>query len=86
MKTEFKLLEQVANIQHSIWSHWMEYVFTSCGRRNEDGSFTIPAKFVDRWERQLQTDYSDLTDKEKKSDKEQARYLLDAIFSNTDIS
>ena len=64
--------EALADIQHEIWAHWTKYQFSVC-TRNEDGSITIPADKVERWERQAQTPYSELTEKEKESDREQVR-------------
>lgn len=56
-----KLFEQLANIQHQIWSHWMKYQFSQC-IKNEDGSLTIPSDKVEHWTRQINTDYNDLTE------------------------
>lgn len=38
--------------------------FTKC-IINEDGSYTIPKEFVDRWTRQMNTKYIDLSEQEK---------------------
>lgn len=64
-------LEELASIQHDIWSHWMKYMFSVC--ENIDGHLVIPEKLVGRWEAQLETKYKDLTEKEKESDREQVR-------------
>ncbi|MBN2592119.1 MAG: hypothetical protein JXA81_01330 [Sedimentisphaerales bacterium] len=47
--------------------------------RNADGSFTIPADKVMRWERQIDTPYARLADNEKKSDREQAEKVLNVL-------
>ena len=60
-----------------IWSHWMRYMF-SCGTFNADGSWTMPAEKVERWKRQMETDFANLTEKEQVSDYEQA----DGVWSN----
>ena len=70
--------EQLADVQHGIWAHWMRYQFSVC-RRNDDGSITIPADKVERWSRQMQTSYSELSDREQESDREQADKILAAI-------
>lgn len=72
------LIEQLASTQHEIWSHWMEYLF-SVSEHHSDGSVTIPADKVERWRVQMCTDYYELNDAEKESDREQAMKVLDAL-------
>lgn len=73
------LKEDLADIQHQIWSHWMRYMLDS-GRENEDGTWTMPADKLDRWTRWMITDYDDLTEKEKESDRHQADKVLDVMI------
>jgi hypothetical protein len=70
------LREELAAIQHSIWAHWMNYMF-SVSRKNRNGSVTIPADKVRRWVEQMEKPYGELTESEKVSDREQA----DKIFA-----
>lgn len=70
--------EEIAEVQHEIWSHWMRYFFSQC-QSNKDGSVTVPSDKVERWKRQMETNYSNLTDKEKISDLEQADKVLKII-------
>ncbi len=67
--------EKIAEIQHEIWSHWMRYLF-SISEQNSDGSVTIPADKVKRWKRQMDTSYSNLSEAEKESDRDQANKIL----------
>src|SRR3990167_6638544 len=69
MKNPPSLYEKFAAIEHERWADWQKYMHGKC-MRNEDGSLTIPAALVDRWERQIQTKYEDLSEQEKKSDRE----------------
>jgi len=72
-----ELREQLAAIQHEIWSHWMEYLF-SVTVSDGDGA-RIPMDKAVRWHRQMRTDYADLTEKEKESDRDQADKVLAVI-------
>ena len=72
------MLTEIANTQHEIWSHWMRYQFSVCVD-NGDGSLTIPREKVERWTRQMNTSYFDLSEKEQASDIDQARKVFDAI-------
>ena len=72
---ENDLRERIADAQHEIWAHWMRYML-SIRELNEDGSATIPRSFVDRWKRQAKTTYRDLTEQEKRSDREQADKVI----------
>jgi hypothetical protein len=74
-----ELLEPLAAIEHERWSHWQRYLHGKCIPQGSDGALLIPAELVKRWERQLNTPYSALTDKEKESDREQVRTYLPVI-------
>lgn len=69
------LREQIADVQHDIWSHWMRWMFTT-GTFNADGTWTMPAAKAERWQRQMETPYVNLTEGEKDSDREQADKVL----------
>lgn len=73
-------VEAVADAQHEIWSHWMKYLFT-CGH-NVDGNFIIPKDKVERWKRQMNTPYNELTEKEKDSDRDQAKKVFEAFYNS----
>ena len=70
-----ELREKLAAQQHEIWAHWMRYLFSVC-RENSDGTYTIPADEVKHWKYQIETQYTDLTEDDKKSDREQADKIL----------
>jgi len=70
--------ERLAGVQHAIWAHWMRYMFTQ-GTVNPDGSWTMPAEKAARWGGQMRTPYSDLTEKERESDREQADKIILSI-------
>ena len=76
-----ELREQLADVQHEIWAHWMRYQFSQCRRPAiaDDGSLIIPTDKVERWTRQMNTPYSDLTDKEQGSDRHQADKVLAVV-------
>lgn len=70
--------EDLSCLEHDQWSKWMRYLFCMC-EKNSDGTITIPKDLVDRWERQTNTHYSDLSEKEKDSDREQAKKVLEIL-------
>ena len=73
-----ELRERIADMQHRIWTHWMRYFYTQC-IPNPDGTFTIPVEKTEHWRRQMTTDYCDLTEKEKDSDRSQADKILKVL-------
>lgn len=75
-----KQREALADISHDIWVHWMRWQFSVC-TRNDDGSLTIPADKVERWQRQIDTPYAELSEREKDSDREQADKILGVLIS-----
>lgn len=72
------LKEDLSNLAHEQWSGWMEYLFSK-SVKNEDGTVTIPKWAVDRWERQVNTSYKDLSEEEKDSDRKEADKFLKVI-------
>lgn len=72
------LIEPLAEKEHASWSHWMRYLFSQCVT-NGDGSVTIPAQSVERWTRQANTAYADLTEREKQSDRNRVNLILPLI-------
>ena len=51
------LLEILADLEHRQWAHWTRYMLDNYTLEN-----------VERWRRQLQTEYKDLSEPEKDSD------------------
>ena len=72
------LLEQLADKEHASWGRWMVYLFETC-QQNPDGSVTIPAALVERWDRQANTPYAELSEREKESDRDEVRHILPLI-------
>lgn len=80
-----ELREAWADVSHDIWAHWMRYMFSKCDKETrysmdkiteETGCLIIPSELVERWQRQIETPYSQLTEKERESDREQADKIL----------
>jgi len=79
-------VELLSEIEHERWSRWQKYLHESCVPNN-DGSLTIPFELVNKWEKQMNTPYKQLTDKEKNSDRElvmEKIHLLEIIFKKID--
>jgi uncharacterized protein with von Willebrand factor type A (vWA) domain len=70
--------EKLAAAVHESWSGWMDHLFRQC-ETGPNESVIIPKHFVQRWHRQLNTPYAELTEPEKDSDREQADRILRAI-------
>jgi len=68
------LVEILANVEHERWSKWMRYQFS---HGIEATVVSRPA--IDRWRRQMDTDYADLSEQEKESDRKEARITLQTI-------
>jgi hypothetical protein len=71
-------LEPLSKFCHDSWSGWMRYLFSKT-HLSHDGDAIIPKEFVDRWNRQMNTEYEDLPENEKESDRKEARKIIDVI-------
>lgn len=74
--TEF--IEKLSDAAHRSWCHWMEYLFSRCERLS-DGSMVIPHELVKHWQRQMDTPYEQLSEKEKQSDRVEVAHILPII-------
>lgn len=77
------LQEHLADLCHSQWSGWMEYLFSKC-LDIEDGSLIIPREFVSRWRRQVSTSFFLLSESEKDSDRKEADKFIE-LLNDLDI-
>jgi hypothetical protein len=75
-------IEDLAAYAHDAWSGWIDYLFAKC-ERGEDGMLIIPSDSVQRWSRQAATNYSDLPESEKESDRDEAKTILAITEANS---
>jgi hypothetical protein len=75
------LREKFADLCHEQWAGWMKYLFSK-GTFNPDGSWTMPKEFVERWQRQTNTPYAELSESEQDSDREEAYKFLALLKEN----
>lgn len=81
--TREALIEYLADLEHERWSNWQAYVHNLC-IKNEDGSLTIPKKYVDHWNWEIALKYKDLPDNIKESDRKEVykiMFLFDHMFN-----
>ncbi len=80
--TTDEMIEALADKEHDSWSRWMKYLFSKCeihGLVVDTGILCIPADLVDRWTRQASTPYSELSEPEKQSDRDEVERILPII-------
>jgi len=86
-----ELREQLAQASHDIWADWMRYLLSQCRQETiviqDNETFepitryitAIPRTLTNRWLRQMNTAYSELSENEKQSDRQCADRLLAVI-------
>lgn len=60
-----EMTEVLADLEHRQWRHWTRYMLDNMTPEN-----------IERWKRQIKTSYSQLSEKEKESDRVWARKVL----------
>lgn len=82
--TENKLIERLAEAMHSIWASWMMWMFEQGGYICEDQNkvrwWTMRPDDYERWYRQADTPYAELSEEEKESDRKVAHEHLDWLI------
>ena len=77
---EKEIIEKLAEIEHTRWANWQRWMHTKFIEykdvKNSKEVVCLEREWVNRWDNQIQTNYKDLSEKEKDSDREQVyRYL-----------
>jgi len=62
------LRERLADLEHQQWAHWTNYMLDNLTPEN-----------IERWRRQVNTPYSELSEHEKSSDRVWADKVLELI-------
>lgn len=81
MEASMKANEGLAAYAHDAWSRWMRYLFEQTVET--DRGCVIPTDLVERWKRQMDTPYADLSEGEKESDRQEAIRIM-RIFIGDD--
>ena len=82
MRDKQKIIEEFASMEHDRWAKWQSYVHKNLYniQENEPERWKelknphlkiLPTELYERWERQIHTPYSELSDQEKESDRKQ---------------
>ena len=61
-------LEELADLEHKQWAHWTKHMLDNLTPEN-----------IEKWERQCEATYGDLSEKEKESDRCWARMFLEIL-------
>jgi hypothetical protein len=75
-----EILERLAELEHDRWSRWERYRETAAGKRHSCGELND-----DRWRRQRETPYSELTETEKNSDRQEAERTLAIVREHVEV-
>lgn len=85
--TREELIEYLADLEHERWSNWQAYVHNLC-IKNDDGSLTIPKKYVDHWNWEIALRYKSLPNNIKESDRKEVYKIMplfDRMFNENKI-
>ncbi len=77
-----KLVEALADLAHEQWSGWMKYMFSK--GVEHFGRWTMPSDSLQRWQRQMNTPYEELPEKEKESDRVEAKRMIEVFMNQKD--
>lgn len=76
---EGKFIEEGADLEHERWAKWQRYMHSKIEPTEHDPLMHIGTEWVERWNRQIATPYSALSEKEKESDRIEVRKYLPLI-------
>ena len=68
------LVERMAAFAHRQWSGWASWMLDKWGERHDSGE-----TFQERWRRQMATDYADLSEQERDSDRTETHGMLNVV-------
>lgn len=68
------VIEHIADCMHQLWAGWTAWMLSNWSETHPSGE-----RFQARWQRQMATPYSSLSEQEKESDRHVARRLLEML-------
>ena len=72
-----EFVEKGADLEHKRWARWQSYLFSK-SEWTKNG-YLIPKELCFKWQRQIDTSYSELSEEEKESDRKEVRKYLPQI-------
>ena len=76
---EEEFIEKGADLEHKRWAKWQKYMHSKILPSAHDEIMEIGTEMINHWNRQINTPYSELTEKEKDSDRKEVRQYLPLI-------
>lgn len=79
------IVELLADVEHERWASWQAYLHSKLYEIDDNrvsinhNLKILPTELHDRWERQIKTPYSQLSEAEKQSDRDQVYKTLRAL-------
>ena len=79
-----KVIEVMADVEHDRWSKWHRYFISKCRvylptEPSDVVLLALPKELSERWTRQCDTKYANLSETEKDSDRNEVRNTLIAL-------
>lgn len=75
-QTPAGLVEELADLEHRRWAHWQEWCHKVL---RENCPSEAMEKVLSRWDRQIATEYKDLSEREKEMDRIEARKSIEIL-------
>ena len=76
---DLKIREVLAEHAHDVWARWMKYLFSKMITMSGDILY-VPKDLEERWKRQMNTAYKDLSEEEKESDRNIAEEIYQELL------
>lgn len=74
-KDKIELIEKLASLEHEQWAGWANHFLDKVYRQNPPDK-----EAIERWERQIRTPYSRLSEAEKEKDREWVWKMLQKLL------
>lgn len=74
---EEEFIEKGADLEYDRWSNWQKYLHSKLDFST--GKYVLPEDDFERWNRQIHTPYSELSDREKEYDRIEVRKYLPLV-------
>ena len=82
LESDKELIEILADIEHKRWSNWQKYLHSKLKDEYIAPNMLVKTMMrgdFEHWERQINTDYKDLSEQEKESDRKEVMQYLPVV-------